>query len=459
MGFFDVLRLLFGFRMRVGRRAYATAGFSLMALKYAGDWGLSWAFAERTIDPTFYLNPLLTLRLRSLGHHPEWLGLAMALWALPFIWVGVSMTARRALDAGHSLLVGLSFFIPIVNYLIMVMLCVAQPEGRVERAAAKVRAARPGFVAVLSALGAAVLLGVIGTATATSRQKYDNSLFLALPFLIGLIAGLVFNWKLRRSVRSTLGVATLSVTATGGLLLLFALEGILCLLMAAVLAYPMALLGAVIGRGMAVAGPPLPAAMMLSAWPVFAFAPPWQSEPPPVREVVSAVEIDAPPDVVWQHVVGFSDLPPPNEWILKTGIAYPLRARIFGAGVGAIRHCEFTTGPFVEPITSWEPGRRLAFDVTSQPPSMKEWSPYEVVHAPHLVGSMRSLRGEFRLTALSGRRTRLEGSTWYRLTLAPNAYWSWLASAVVHTIHERVLHHVSAESVRAAKLTKPAKNP
>ena len=47
----------------------------------------------------------------------------------------------------------------------------------------------------------------------------------------------------------------------------------------------------------------------------------------------------------------------------KTGLAYPLRARLVGAGVGAVRHCEFTTGAFVEPITVWDAPHRLAFDV------------------------------------------------------------------------------------------------
>jgi hypothetical protein len=35
-----------------------------------------------------------------------------------------------------------------------------------------------------------------------------------------------------------------------------------------------------------------------------------------------------------------------------------------------VRYCVFSTGPFVEPITVWEPGRRLGFDVAQQPPPM-----------------------------------------------------------------------------------------
>jgi hypothetical protein len=111
-----------------------------------------------------------------------------------------------------------------------------------------------------------------------------------------------------------------------------------------------------------------------------------------------------------------------------------------------VRKCEFSTGPFVEPITAWEPPRRLAFDVASQPLPMHEWSPYRDLHPPHLDDTMRSRRGEFRLVALPGGRTRLEGSTWYELQLDPQTYWSIWSDLLVHQIHGRVLRHIKSEA-------------
>ena len=163
---------------------------------------------------------------------------------------------------------------------------------------------------------------------------------------------------------------------------------------------------------------------------------------PALREVATAVDIDAPPERVWPHVVGFAELPPPPEWFFRLGIAYPMRARIAGEGVGAVRRCEFSTGPFVEPITVWEPPRRLAFDVVSQPPSMQEYSPYAHVNAPHLEGYMHSKRGEFRLVPLPGGRTRLKGSTYYTLAIYPEVYWVVFSDALLHAIHHRVLEHI-----------------
>jgi len=163
-------------------------------------------------------------------------------------------------------------------------------------------------------------------------------------------------------------------------------------------------------------------------------------------EVVTALEIDAPPERVWRNVIGFTPLAPPTELAFALGIAYPTGARIEGEGVGAVRHCEFSTGEFLEPITAWEAPTRLAFDVARQPDPMDEWTPYDSIRPPHLTRAFRALRGEFRLVALPGDRTRLEGSTWYALELFPSAYWRWITDGIVHRIHGRVLEHVRALS-------------
>jgi len=89
---------------------------------------------------------------------------------------------------------------------------------------------------------------------------------------------------------------------------------------------------------------------------------------------------------------------------------------------------------------------------------MQEWSPYAHIHLPHLDGYFRSTRGEFRLIELPNGRTRLEGSTWYELDLAPFSYWSLIADQIVHQIHLRVLWHVKAEAEKAYRgVLTPAK--
>jgi hypothetical protein len=164
-----------------------------------------------------------------------------------------------------------------------------------------------------------------------------------------------------------------------------------------------------------------------------------------LHEVRSSGVIEAPPGAVWPHVVAFREIPEPTDWLFRAGVAYPIRARIEGSGVGAMRSCIFSTGTFVEPITRWEPGRRLSFDVADSPAAMRELSPYRSLSPPHLHGYLRSKRGEFRFVDLGDGRTRLEGSTWYEIEMAPEAYWQIFSDALIHRIHQRVLDHIKQE--------------
>jgi hypothetical protein len=280
---------------------------------------------------------------------------------------------------------------------------------------------------------------------------YGLTLFFVTPFVMGAVSAFLFNRPSPRKLGDTIGVALVSVTLAGLALLLFAAEGLVCLLMAMPIAITLALFGAVIGRAISLwtRTPLAHTAAMVLVLPGVAGAEA-KVQPLPLHEVVTVIEIDAPPEAVWPNVIGFTELDPPAEWVFHTGIAYPVRAQIEGEGVGAVRRCEFSTGAFVEPITTWDPPRRLGFDVASQPPAMKEWSPFQYVHPPHLDTSLRSRRGEFRLTALPGGRTRLEGSTWYELSMFPSLYWKAWSDGLLHEIHLRVLRHVKQLSEHGA---------
>lgn len=168
--------------------------------------------------------------------------------------------------------------------------------------------------------------------------------------------------------------------------------------------------------------------------------------PAVVHNATSSIVVNANIEEAWRHVVQFAEIIEPPRGLLRTGVAYPIRARIEGEGPGAVRYCEFSTGPFVEPITQWQRPTLLAFDVTAQPAAMTELSFYNHVFAPHLTESFKSQRGQFRLMALGPRKTLIEGTTWYTLDLEPAIYWNAWAEKLVHDIHLRVLRHIKAEA-------------
>jgi hypothetical protein len=296
----------------------------------------------------------------------------------------------------------------------------------------------------------AALVGVGLVVVSTLGLKaYGWTLFVGTPFFIGWIASLLVTDEGSGFVRATLS-ALAALVLCGTLLLIGRLEGLICLLMLAPLAAPVVIGGVVAGyfvrrarlHHLPLPGPSAMAGMLLLATPGALAVDASRTASAPRHRVETTIEVEAPPDRVWPHVVSFSELPPPTEWIFHAGVAHPLRARIEGRGVGAVRYCEFSTGAFVEPITVWDAPRRLAFDVRQSPAPLAELNPFGDVHPPHLEGYLASERGEFRLDALPGGRTRLTGTTWYRHHMFPDRYWQAWSDAIIHRIHLRVLRHI-----------------
>ena len=168
-------------------------------------------------------------------------------------------------------------------------------------------------------------------------------------------------------------------------------------------------------------------------------------EAPALTSVVTSIEINANPETVWKNVIEFPPLNEPDEFIFKTGIAYPVNAVIQGTGAGAVRHCNFTTGSFVEPVTIWDEPHLLKFDVAEQPQPMKELSFWDI-DAPHLNDYFVSKCGQFKLTPLPNGRTLLEGTTWYSHDIKPVFYWQIWSRYIIHKIHERVLIHIKTNA-------------
>ncbi len=437
------LRLWFGFRDPVDRGTYFQHGVGLMALKYGIDAVLIWRFAGRVWTPLNYLSPLLSTRAELLRGAPPWLLPLLVAIALPFLWIGVSMTMRRAVDAGVSPWIALVFFVPAFNYALMLLFSILASNPNVKWPFAarpatvddRLKSAMLGVAATLAVTLLTVGLGVY------LRRSYSAGLFLGVPFTVGYISSYIYNYGHERPAGQSIVIALASVTMAAGALVLFALEGSVCTVLALPLALAIAFPGAVLGRIIARRGVHASTgAGMALVVPLFIGVEP--RTPAPTHEVITVVEIAAPPEVVWRHVVSFPDLAPPTERLFRAGVAAPLRARIEGTGVGGIRYCDFTTGSFVEPITAWQENQLLAFDITAQAPPMTELSPYGEIHPPHLDGYFRATHGEFRLTPLPGGGTRLEGRTEYVVDMFPQVYWTVPARAIVTAIHTRVLHHI-----------------
>lgn len=418
-------------------------GVLLVALKYNLDRLVAFQMGKHW----YPINYLITTRQAILEDSRFYT--IMAGLSLPFLWAGCVMTVRRLRSLGVPVGWVVLFFVPGLNLLFFLLLSLI-PARRGPEAdrpetewLARFIPHNPLGSAAL-AVGISLLLGLATASLAVQfLEDYGWGLFVGLPFCMGLVSSLLAGYHYPRSFGACALVSCLSITLAGGALLAVAVEGAICLAMAAPLAYTLALLGAALGYFLQWTywrrNPTL--VLLILAAPSLVLADVHTKGPAPLWTVTTALEIDAPPERVWPHVVQFSELPPPRELLFATGIAYPIRARL----INKVRYCEFTTGPFVEPITVWDPPNRLAFRVTSQPAPMHELSPYHDLRPAHTEHFLVSEQGEFRLEPLPGGRTRLVGTTWYRHDLWPTAYWKPLSDYVLHAIHRRVLEHIRRE--------------
>ena len=443
-----LLHLFFSWKGELGRSVYAFTGIALFLVKWNLDRLISFLTYDSFPSPFPYLLPVADFQSEKELSNDALLMLAMA---LPFIYVGIALTVKRLRSLQWPLLTCILFFLPFVNLLFFFLLSILPKSVKEEDTTKKhisrldpiIPKRKVSCAALVTGLSAALSTIFVFFALKTEiGQDYGWGFFVGLPFAMGLASAVTYGHHERRKVLACLGIALLTLGFSFLFLLLLAIEGVICLFMAAPIALPLNALGGWVGyliqnrtnRG----NPSL--ALFLATFFLMGFEKKVLPEAP-LFSVRSEVVVEAPPEKVWTNVISFSELPPPNDWLFDLGIACPTCATIEGTGEGAIRHCNFTTGPFVEPITVWDEPNVLAFDVVSQPPPMKELSPYDI-HPPHLDGHLESKRGEFRLERLDGGRTRLTGTTWYKHNMWPAYYWKTWSDFLIGRIHRRVLDHV-----------------
>ena len=455
---------VFTWRGRIGRARYLGTGVILLALKHNIDRLLAALSGYRWQLFNYWVindaDGITTLSPQDINFY-----FVLLLIALPFIWAGVTLTLRRLRDVELPLWLVMLFFVPFINVIFFVILA-AIPSRRSRESDAPLPAHVSRFIPE-SKLGSAVF-GIALTAliamvevlfSANGLGNYGWGLFVGIPFFLGLNSSLICGFHRRRSLGTCLLVAVLSTMMVGLALFAIAVEGIICLAMALPLALVIALFGGFIGFLIQDCGH-YPATnlrvvsvgiLLIPGLILFEHA---VGPTPPVYEVKTSVVIKSDPETVWNHVVSFSELPPPTEAMFKTGLAYPIRAEMHGQGVGAERHCVFSTGAFVEPITVWDEPRLLAFGVKSQPPAMRELSVYSNVHPPHLEDYFIAQRGQFELKPLPDGTTLLEGTTWYQNRYWPAPYWHLWSDYIMDGIHNRVLLHIKSQAENDSQRTK-----
>lgn len=311
------------------------------------------------------------------------------------------------------------------------------------------KGSKNGQVLVGTLVGVLIIVFAVAIST-LAFGSYGWGLFVLTPFVVGLATGYLVNRFQPMSARRTNGLVLLSAALGCFALILFALEGLICLILASPLAALLAIAGGSLGRTTAQRANDRSKPLYCIALLPFMFAADTIS--PPSAELVSqeSIEISAPPERIWDEIISSAPIAERPTPAGRLGLAYPLRGQLVGKGVGARRFGIFSTGIAIERVTQWAPGRRLTFEVLTQPPAMDETSPHQIVHAPHVDGYFQTGETQFELEPISANTTRLTIRAAHRLRIDPIIYWEPIARWAIRENTRRVLRDLAARSERKA---------
>jgi hypothetical protein len=384
--------------------------------------------------------------------------------AAGFAIIASFVAARRASVLGWSVpkTIGLLIHVPFAGAGLALWLAATGDHQEEESAAPTAVAGRLVVPFTLAAFTCAALtwgciyLEDIGKMPLGLKQTggyFGLATFAGLPFATGLSCGVVIR-RAGGTFGQAFGAASVLIGTVTLILCACAMEGIICVFMAAPFGALLAFLGVATGYFLAkqrVADGRLQSAAWLSIVALVALEG-WH--PPAAREdrATTEVVIDAPTERVWAELHDISDLPKTENFLFQFGVAHPMGTVTDGQGVGAARLCKLSTGDMPEVVTVWKPGQELRFKVLSTPPAMRELGFFgKTIDAAHLHSAYASLEGGFKLEPLPGGRTRVIGESRYLLNLAPATYWNLWTKEIVHAVHRRVLEHVKTRAESGPK--------
>ncbi len=266
-----------------------------------------------------------------------------------------------------------------------------------------------------------------------------------VPIMIGSITVYVGEWSRRRSWWFRIFMPWAAVFLLAGLVLIFAWEGAICVIMILPSFLIMASLGGVLYgivrdmRGNQIGGFAFAALLLLP----FLIAPIESrfSQETEYRKVHTAIDIAAANTAVWPEIIEVRKFKPAEHrfsWVHAIGFPRPVEATLDHPGIGGIRRASFEGNVlFFETIDSWDEGRSLSFNIAADPDSIPQTTLDEhvTVGGPYFD----VLQGRYEIEPLAPGKVRLHLTSFYRLTTPFNFYSSLWTDFVMRDIQKYIL--------------------
>lgn len=162
--------------------------------------------------------------------------------------------------------------------------------------------------------------------------------------------------------------------------------------------------------------------------------------PSQTYQVNTVVIINSTPDVIWENVVRVKEIEQDEYkkgFFNYAGIPRPLYAELDTDTIGATRIGHFEGGlTFKETVTTWERNKRVAFDITVIPSSIRQTIfDQHVLKGDHFT----FLNASYDLEPIADGQTRLTLSSTYQLDTKINGYSSFWGQKLLTDFQGRLL--------------------
>jgi hypothetical protein len=159
------------------------------------------------------------------------------------------------------------------------------------------------------------------------------------------------------------------------------------------------------------------------------------------RVVRTEIEIAAAPEVVWRNIARVPAIRPEEQGpslFHALGFPRPIEATLSHEGLGGVRHASFEGGVvFIETVTEWQPGHRLAFTIAADPASIPQTTLDEHV----TVGGpfFDVLSGEYEIEGVAPGKVVLHLASTHRLSTHFNLYSGIWTDKIMRDVQEYIL--------------------
>ncbi|MEZ4990257.1 MAG: hypothetical protein R2824_07590 [Saprospiraceae bacterium] len=270
-----------------------------------------------------------------------------------------------------------------------------------------------------------------------------RTFLIGLPFVMGALTVYFSPREKVESMLYRLFVPWIPVFLFFLITLALAMEGWACWLMILPVFLIMSSLGGLLGAYLKLNDPNRHLKLSLLVLLPFVLSPIEQyiGSVPATYEADTYIDIDAPAEVIWDHVTRVSEIPESedagslNRFL---GFPRPVKAELNFEGVGAYREAVFTKGlVFHETVTEYEDNRKMVFNIEAYPHEIPSTTLDEHV----VIGGdyFDVLTGTYELEKIGSEKYRLHLSSRFEMNTTFNFYAGWWGKWIMEDIQRNIL--------------------